>query len=237
MQAYHNNDKLKQSVLAQMAAHREADTLIQGYGYWKDGKGCAVGCLIHSGNHGEYETKFGIPKFLARLEDSIFERLPVEVAKQWPERFLSAIEIGTDLSMVFYKFMHWLLVDPQDGVLQYANTKRTKNSINKIASLYKQYIDGELSLEQFHAAAAAAAAYAAAAYAYAAEAAADAAYDADAAAAAAAAYAYAAYAAAYDAAAAAYAAYAAAYDAAWKANRQKATIKHADKLIELIKSA
>lgn len=33
--AYHNDENLKKSVLAQMAAHREADTLIQGYGYWK----------------------------------------------------------------------------------------------------------------------------------------------------------------------------------------------------------
>ena len=187
MLAYHSDKKLKQSVLAQMAAHREADTLIQGYGYWKDGKGCAVGCLIHSNNHAEYETRFGIPIYLARLEDEIFERLPVKEAKEWPERFLNAIAVGIDLSMVFYKFMHWLLVDPQDGVLQYANTERTKKNIIKVASLYKQYIDGELSLEQFRAAAAAAAA-----------------------------------------------AYAA---AAWKAKKQQAAIKQADKLIELIKVA
>jgi hypothetical protein len=249
--AYHNDKKLKESVVLKMRMHKEADELVQGYGYWKDGKGCAVGCLIHSGSHVEYETRFGIPRFLARLEDGIFERLPVKEAQQWPERFLGAIQPGADLSMVFYKFMHWLLVDPQDGVLQYANTKRTKNSINKIANLYKQYIDGDLSLEQFRdaadadadaAAAYAAAAYAAAAYAAAAyaAAAADAAADAAAAAcayaadAACAAYAYAAADAADAYAADAYAADA---YAAWKAQKQQATIKQADKLIELLESA
>ena len=242
MLAYHSDENLKKSVLSQMAAHRKADTLIQRYGYWKDGKGCAVGCLIHSNNHAEYETRFGIPIYLARLEDGIFERLPVKEAKEWPERFLNAITVGVDLSMVFYKFMHWILVDAQDGVLQYANTERTKKSIIKIASLYKQYIDGEISLADFRAAAAAAyAAAAAAADAAAAYAAAAAAADAAYAAATAAAAAYAADAAAYAAAYAAAAAAAAAADAAaayaWKAKKQVITIKQADKLIELIKAA
>ena len=38
MLAYHNDAKIKKSVIAEMAAHRKADELVQGYGYWKDGK-------------------------------------------------------------------------------------------------------------------------------------------------------------------------------------------------------
>jgi hypothetical protein len=112
MLAYHNDPAVKAAILAQLARHREADELVQGYyGYWQDGKGCAVGCTLHSSDHMEYETRFGIPVMLARLEDCIFERLPVEAARQWPERLMSAIEPGADLSCVGWKFLHWLLTD------------------------------------------------------------------------------------------------------------------------------
>ena len=207
MLAYHNNEDLKQSALAEMAMHREMDNLVKGQ-YWENGKGCAVGCLIKSGDHAEYETRFGIPRVLARLEDGIFEGLPMEHAKQWPERFLGAIKTGSDLSMVFYHFMYWLLVDKNDGVLQYAKTDRSKESIKKVAALFQRKINGEDIKAKDWRAADAAAADAAAAAAYAAYAAA--AYAAD-----------------------AYAADAAAYAAA----DAYARIKQADKLVELLINA
>ena len=42
MIAYRGRHELKREVIAEMAKHRKADALVQGYGYWKDGKGCAV---------------------------------------------------------------------------------------------------------------------------------------------------------------------------------------------------
>ena len=111
MLAYHNDASIKSVILAELAMHRKADELVQGYGYWLDGKGCAVGCTIKSGDHIEYETRFGIPVTLARLEDCIFEGLPVELARQWPERFMSSIEPGKDLSLVSWQFLHWLLTE------------------------------------------------------------------------------------------------------------------------------
>lgn len=113
MLAYHGRQADKDAILAQLAAHRAADELVQGYGYWEDGKGCAVGCTLHSGNHIEYETRFGIPVAIARLEDAIFEGLPVELARQWPERLMMAIRPGADLSRVHWRLMHWLLTDPE----------------------------------------------------------------------------------------------------------------------------
>ena len=44
--AWHGDAALKKSTVATMAAHRKADTLVQGI-YWENGKGCAVGCLVH----------------------------------------------------------------------------------------------------------------------------------------------------------------------------------------------
>ncbi len=263
MLAYHNDPELKKSVVAQMAAHRKADELVKGV-YWEDGKGCAVGCLIKGGNHALYETKFGIPRQLAYLEDRIFENLDNGASQKWPERFLKAIKPGADLSMVVPKLMLCLLEDP-DGIRKFARPDGLA-AIEKIAVLYRKKINGENPTQKEwldarddaykarrSADAYAYAAYAAGAYAagaYAADAYAAYAYAADAAdAAAAAAYAadaYAAYAA--DAAAAdAYAAYAYAADAyaaaAYAAGacaayaRQKFWVRVADQLIELLKGA
>lgn len=139
--AYHNDPKLKESVLAEMARHRNADSLVQGHGYWSDGKGCAVGCLIKSGNHGEYETQFGIPRVLAVLEDRIFENLPVKEAQKWPEKFLGAIKPGVELGMVSSQLMYWLLTDP-DGIRKHA-LPATLKIIEVLSSMYLKRINGQ----------------------------------------------------------------------------------------------
>ena len=110
MKAYHNDPQIKADIIAQLEDHRAADQLIKGQ-YWEDGKGCAVGCTLHSGNFAEYEPRFGIPQMLARLEDCIFEGLPNDEAMEWPVRFMAAIEPGADLSLIGWKLLHWLLTD------------------------------------------------------------------------------------------------------------------------------
>lgn len=111
MKAYHGKESLKQEVLAELKAHYEADNFIQGFVYWDGRKGCAVGCLLKSGNHIEYEERFGIPIHLAGLEDFIFEGLPIADSKRWPLRFMSAFEVGKDYSSVVWDFLRWLLLD------------------------------------------------------------------------------------------------------------------------------
>lgn len=96
------NQELKDELVAEIIRHREADQIKQGTygdGEGDNWKGCAVGCAIRSLNlkkgknlktsdHGVYETEFGIPKILARLEDRIFEGLSVKESKKWPEEFM-----------------------------------------------------------------------------------------------------------------------------------------------------
>lgn len=125
--AYHGDAKIKRKYLARVRAHRKADDIIAGQ-YWEQTgermKGCAVGCTLHSDNHAAYETELGIPRVLARLEDRLFEGLwstaQQDAAKAWPERFLAAAGIGADLSMVWPRFAHWLLVDDKCGVIRHA---------------------------------------------------------------------------------------------------------------------
>ena len=148
-------------------------------------------------------------QLIARLEDGIFERLPKELARQWPERFLSAIKPGADLSLVWAKFAAWMLLDEKDGVIRFAKHEQTIASIKCVGALYQRWAAGDKpatteweSARYLTGAARAAAAYAASA---------------------------AAYADAYADAAAAYAA-----DAV---GRSKHYQKMADKLIELLKAA
>ena len=235
MEAYHSNPELKAQFVALITAHEAADEIVQGT-YWNDGRGCAVGCSIDSLNritgeryshdsHVAYEALIGVPRILARLEDGIFEGLPLDVAKTWPRRFAEAIRPGADLSGVWTCFAVWLLTDAEHGVIRFAKNKRQRTAIQAVAELYSRQIAGEtISKNAWQSAADAAdAAYADAAYdAYAAYAAADAAYAA-----------YAAYDAYAAACAAAYAAAAADADAA----KQQARIVQADKLIALLEAA
>jgi hypothetical protein len=110
MIAYHNKPEIRADIIKQLEAHIAADQLVKGQ-YWENGKGCAIACTLHSSNHMEYETRFGIPVMLARLEDCIFEGLPNGTAKAWPIRFMSAIKPGHDLSLVGWKFLYWILTD------------------------------------------------------------------------------------------------------------------------------
>ena len=205
MIAYHGQQAIKDKYLARVAAHRAANELIRGTGWDADrNKGCAVGCTLDNYDHAAYETELGIPRLLARLEDGIFESLPIDQAMEWPERFLATIRPGADLSLVGPRFLRWLLADPKDGVLRFAQTDQQRSSIQGVADLYARQIEGHPpNSEDWNAAADAADAAAAAAAAYAADAAAAAAAYAAARAAAAAAYAADAAAAAADAAAAA----------------------------------
>ena len=222
MKAFHGKQEIKDEYIKRLQEHYDADEIVKGV-YWEDGKGCAVGCTLHSGDHKAYEVELGIPEVLARLEDSIFEGLSPKDAKEFPLNFLNAVNVGSDLSQVGDKFLHWLLVDPKHGVIKYATNKKV---VQDVADLYESKINGEKINRDVWAAARVAAADTAAARAAAADAAA---YGA----------ARAAYGAAYGAARAAYgaAAYGAAVasgastaDAGYAATR----LTQAEKLIELI---
>ncbi len=230
MLAFHKDKAVKAKYLARIQAHRKADELRSGF-YWEErgeGRfmGCAVGCILHSSNHANAEREIGVPSALARLLDRLFESLwrsDQEFAKGLPERFIKAPKVGADLTLVWAKFAHWMLLDLEAGVIRFAKTERTKAAIQNVGALYQRWIAGDkpatAEWESVRSAAADAA------YAYAA-AAADDAYAYAYAAAAAAAYAYAAAAAAY--------AYAAAADAYARSKHYKLM---ANKLISLMEEA
>lgn len=143
--AFHGDAKIKAKYLARVRGHRAADEIINGQ-YWELGKGCAVGCTIHSGYHASYETEIGVPRVLAFWEDGIFERLfPVDrsAAKEWPERFLLAIKVGADLSRVYPKFALWMLTDEKFGFLPMVKSEQVREAIRAAAELFREWSIGE----------------------------------------------------------------------------------------------
>ena len=139
MTAFHNDPALKARILAQIAAHREADEIIKGK-YWENGKGCAVGCTVHGSNHADYEIELGIPQATAYLEDTIFEGLENGIAMLWPERFMNAVPVGADTGRVQWKFLHWLLTD--EVVNPGINHPLAKESAARVAAIMLLLGDG-----------------------------------------------------------------------------------------------
>ena len=131
MKSYLADPKLKREFVKEIKWHQDQDKIIQGtYGKGSNGdfRGCAVGCSVHSlnrlknkqyatDNHAIYETELGIPEWLARLEDTIFEGLPTEKAKAWPLRFSKAIPVGADLEPVKWQFCAFILSENIERVL------------------------------------------------------------------------------------------------------------------------
>lgn len=179
--AFHNNKQIKNKYLNRVVAHRKADEIVKGK-YWEGGKGCAVGCTIHSSQHSSYEIELGIPTWLARLEDRLFEGVSNKYAKTFPERFLKAIKPGTDLNQIKNEFLYFIV----NGTLKHFDHKKYPECVESIKTIGKAFKRNEtdkniwISLKSEAAAAAEAATASAAAYAtdaaaYATEAATDAA--------------------------------------------------------------
>jgi hypothetical protein len=105
---FHDDPAVKDLLLARIGAHEQADAIARGaYEKWNGGvKRCAVGCslrdLSERGDepedwHRAMEDVLGVPYWLARLEDHVFEHLPDELAKGWPRRFSEALPVGVSL--------------------------------------------------------------------------------------------------------------------------------------------
>jgi hypothetical protein len=122
MLSFHSDPSIKSNYITRVAGHADADEIVKGR-YWENGKGCAVGCTIHGDVHEGFVRELGIPRMLAWLEDVIFEGLPNRLAKTWPERFLSSISPGRDLSPVGWQFLHWLLTESRPSEFDHALTK------------------------------------------------------------------------------------------------------------------
>ena len=151
----------KPATLKQLRAHRKLDQIVKGT-YWQgngDGRGCAVGCLTHdpSGGHAKFPATWGVPQQIAYLMDQIFESLPLEEAKDWPVRIMSAIAPGADLSGVYDRWALWML----RRLTERAPAGTPMAEVEVMASLFERVTSGDAPTDEEWAARAAEAAWAA----------------------------------------------------------------------------
>jgi hypothetical protein len=215
--------QFQEGILQQMRDHIAADEILAGQ-YWKDGKGCFIGCIVHGESAETVQDLTGLPLPLVRVSETIFEGLSHHDPSKGRAFFVAITDCmernqGKDISYVVWAFLHNTI----DRALALPTSTSIRDACSPVLNVLKKRISGKTTETSDAAAHAANAARAAAHAANAARAAANAANAANAAANAAnaanaAAYSAnaanaAAYAAAYSADAAAYSAYAAAYSA------------------------
>lgn len=145
LQAFHGDPAVKAFYINRVRAHRLADNLIQGK-TWEHGKGCAVGCTLEAYDHSRYPIELGIPEWLGRLQDRLFEGLPNSEAMMFPEVFYERIEPGaTQFETVKWKFSLFLLGENAARVseLKISDQLRTEviNAIRGMEGLYVEALE------------------------------------------------------------------------------------------------
>jgi hypothetical protein len=144
--SYHNNSETKKFYQSQVRQHYAHDEIIKGK-YWENGKGCAVGCLIHSSEHNKFPEILGWPEWLARLMETIFESLPNDVSRQFPLQVVDAVPIGVDLEPVKNRFCSFLMDENSSLVQSLDIREHLKNKILTVIRECKELHDAEESTE------------------------------------------------------------------------------------------
>ncbi len=146
MKAFHGKQEIKDFYIEKMKAHMAADELVRGH-YWdpRTRTGCGVGCILEVPNgeniHKQFEPELEIPCQVAYLVDYLFEKTPIDYYLAFPLAFLEATPVAADLSKVTSRFLVWLLLDGQDGIIRFADPLG-KEVVILIAGLYQRLLDG-----------------------------------------------------------------------------------------------
>lgn len=159
MKAFHDDIKIKQEYYKRLRDHYRADELIQGI-YWENGKGCAVGCTLHSSDHSQYPSELGLPVWWGVVVDRVFERLSPQSAKYWSIKSLASVPVGKEIK----------LKDTMLTILNFVKSNVNLSDFGEVEGFLDNIIflyENNGSIEEFENAAAAAAAYTTYAYAYA----------------------------------------------------------------------
>jgi hypothetical protein len=148
--AFHGDPARKAFYLERLRSHVSKDEVVQGVAEWNGREGGVIGCTVHSNDRSRYEADLGIPTEIASLEEIIFQQLPEEEARRFSLDFLQAVPVGADLSFVWPAIARWLLIDPQRGIIRFAETPETRAAILLVADLYGRVLRGEpVSPQQF----------------------------------------------------------------------------------------
>lgn len=120
--SFKNDPAIKEALVKRMDAHIAADELAQGE-IGTRGKGCTVWCALNDEDmdygysHEAFPEVLGLPEWLARLQDTIFELLNKVDAKAFSAAWIKAIPVGKNLEPVRWKFCAFLMKKNIEQVL------------------------------------------------------------------------------------------------------------------------
>ena len=147
MEAFTNTTYTKEQTIDLIDQHIKMDALISG-NYWDEDSqtGCHVGCLIHSDDHSLFEPHFGIDQGFAELCDAIHEGLPDDDSRTtFFQSALPSIPVGADTTRIYHQFMHWMLVDPAQGVIRFAgDDQQVIDAIESVATLHLRGVNSDM---------------------------------------------------------------------------------------------
>ena len=79
------------------------------------------------------------------LIDGIFENMPKAQAKDFPVNFIKTLPVGVDLDPLKHKFLYWLLMDKDYGVIRFAVEEAdVRKAIEGMAKLHERAIAGDM---------------------------------------------------------------------------------------------
>ena len=134
LSAYHGKHTIKRKFVKRVDDHLQAAEIIHG-GYWNGERGCAIGCTIHSSDHAEYESVLGIPRWLAILEDYLFEHMKETDSYGLPGRLLEAIPIGySNWNALYHDFCAFVLREV--AVFDRDKYARLAKEVDRVARLH-----------------------------------------------------------------------------------------------------
>jgi len=132
--SFKNDLKIKDALIKRMDHHIEMDDLMQG-ATGSNGKGCTVWCALNNGklkngyDHSAFPDVLGLPEWLARLHDTIYEGLTTENSKWFSREWVRSIPVGVNLEPVKWKFSVFLLKENIDRVLTLAINDELKTKV------------------------------------------------------------------------------------------------------------
>lgn len=123
--AFHNDDKLQTKMIAEIekcVKNGQLDHLHLNKGIGDNFRGDFIGCIVHAflGNcemtesydnvHTVFDA-YGFTNALTRLCEQIFYNLPTRQSLDFFQAIPNALNLGSDLSLVSWKFLDWLVLD------------------------------------------------------------------------------------------------------------------------------
>jgi len=126
MNSFFGSGQFKEAVRARVQRHHDTDTVRQGVYFREDdlgpsgGRGCFIGCALHSGKHADFASLLGMSSWFARMGEAFFEHSDAEVARGMPLPVYDAIKPGVDLTPIGEQYFGESFGRMRSGMVEYS---------------------------------------------------------------------------------------------------------------------